>query len=120
MKLWDSNLLIYLPKPQFADLNNSLNKESMAVSEISRLEVLGYHNLSDRDGFFFRKLFEMVTRIPMDQPIIEKAITLRQQKSMSIGDALIAATALTHDLVLLTHNPRDFAWIDGLVMEDPL
>jgi predicted nucleic acid-binding protein len=39
---------------------------------------------------------------------------------MSLGDALVAATALVHRLPLATHNVDDFAWIDGLIVVDPL
>ena len=34
--------------------------------------------------------------------------------------ALIAATALASDGKLLTHNVKDFAWIPGLTVVDPL
>jgi tRNA(fMet)-specific endonuclease VapC len=33
-------------------------------------------------------------------------------------DLLIAATARAHDLILVTHNVRDFAPIGGLKLED--
>ncbi len=49
-----------------------------------------------------------------------KAITLRQEKSMSLGDALIAGTALEHDLALVTRNIDDFSWIDTLRIINPL
>ena len=35
---------------------------------------------------------------------------------MSLGDALIAATALEHGLTLMTRNVRDFAQIPGLML----
>jgi toxin FitB len=34
-------------------------------------------------------------------------------------DSLLAATALTHDLILVTRNVRDFADIAGLQLYDP-
>jgi len=39
---------------------------------------------------------------------------------MSLGDALIAATALHHDLMLTTRNTEDFVNIAGLKLRDPL
>jgi predicted nucleic acid-binding protein len=39
---------------------------------------------------------------------------------MSLGDALIAGTALSHDLRLATHNTDDFTWIDDLAVFDPI
>jgi predicted nucleic acid-binding protein len=38
---------------------------------------------------------------------------------MSLGDALIVATALVHRLTLVTHNVTHFGWIDDLVILDP-
>jgi hypothetical protein len=48
------------------------------------------------------------------------AITLRQQRAMSLGDALIAATALNLYLPLATHNTDDFTWIKSLTVVDPM
>jgi predicted nucleic acid-binding protein len=39
---------------------------------------------------------------------------------MSLGDAIIAATALENDCVLWTANIEDFAHIDGLRLRNPL
>ncbi|HVC94962.1 MAG TPA: type II toxin-antitoxin system VapC family toxin [Pirellulales bacterium] len=36
----------------------------------------------------------------------------------SDADLLIAATALAHDLVLVTGNTRHFSWMPGLTIED--
>lgn len=55
----------------------------------------------------------------MDERVIERAITLRQQKKMSLADAIIAATALAHDLPLVTRNVDDFKHIAGLILINP-
>jgi predicted nucleic acid-binding protein len=39
---------------------------------------------------------------------------------MTLGDALIGATAITNDLTLVTRNVDDFDWIEGLQILDPL
>ena len=39
---------------------------------------------------------------------------------MGLGDAIIAATAMVHNLTLVTHNTEDFRWIAGLELLDPL
>jgi predicted nucleic acid-binding protein len=52
--------------------------------------------------------------------VAQRAVKLRQQRKMSLGDAIIAGTALTHDLTLVTHNTEDFQWISGLKILDPL
>jgi toxin FitB len=48
------------------------------------------------------------------------AIELRRQRKMSLGDALIAATALEHRLILATCNVKDFEWITGLKIVNPI
>ncbi len=48
------------------------------------------------------------------------AIALRQQRKMSLGDALIAAACLEHQLPLATANEKDFDWVEGLEMVNPL
>ncbi len=52
--------------------------------------------------------------------IVEQAIHLRQQRKMSLGDAVIGATALTHNLKLATANVKDFAWIKNLEVINPV
>jgi predicted nucleic acid-binding protein len=52
--------------------------------------------------------------------LIAEAVRLRQLRKMTLGDALIAATALAYDLELLTHNLDDFTWVPGLEVRDPL
>jgi predicted nucleic acid-binding protein len=39
---------------------------------------------------------------------------------MSLGDAIIVASALEHDYELWTANKEDFAHIDGLRLHNPL
>ena len=56
----------------------------------------------------------------ISRQLIDKAIHLRQQKNMSLGDAIIAATALTEKLPLVTANIKDFQHIEELELIDPM
>jgi hypothetical protein len=38
---------------------------------------------------------------------------------MSLGDALVAGTALARGLTLVTRNVEDFRWIQGLSLLNP-
>ena len=57
--------------------------------------------------------------IKISDGILQTAVRLRQQKKMSLGDSLIAATALEHQLTLLTRNESDFDHIAGLKTINP-
>lgn len=58
--------------------------------------------------------------MPVTDAIIDKATELRQQKRMSLGDCLIAATALLNNFDLYTNNADDFINIPGLTVINPL
>ena len=45
-----------------------------------------------------------------------EVMLVRRSQPASVQDAWIAATALAHNLELVTHNPADFAGIPGLVV----
>ncbi|WP_460984878.1 PIN domain-containing protein [Spirosoma fluminis] len=52
--------------------------------------------------------------------LLDKATELRKQQKMSLGDCLIAATALLNGLDLYTNNTNDFTHISGLTVINPL
>lgn len=64
--------------------------------------------------------FQAARVLPLDQPVLDHAVSLRQRRRMSLGDSLVAATALVHGLTLVTRNTADFRAIEGLLLHDPL
>ncbi len=118
--LIDSNIIIYASQLEHARLREFIAAQAPAVSAVSYVEVLGYHELTATEESLLREFFAVSTMLPIDQDVLDQAVTLRQQHKMSLGDALVAATALVHRLPLATHNVDDFAWIDGLAVVDPL
>ncbi len=118
--LLDSNAVIYAIKPEFTHLRELIIEHNPSVSAITYLEVLGYHQLTSEDESDFKKFFQVTSIIPISQSILEQAVNLRQERKMSLGDALIAATALLGNLVLVTANSRDFQWITNIRLINPL
>ena len=65
---------------------------------------------------------DVVTAIINDQfniSFINKTIELRKNLKIKIPDAIIAATALTNDLILVTRNTDDFRNMTGLEVMNP-
>ncbi len=50
----------------------------------------------------------------LEQPVIIKTVEIRKKYKIKLPDAIIAATALTQNLVLLSRNVSGFKQIDGL------
>jgi len=112
----DSNIVIYSIVPEYENLRNFLKEKEyeLAVSVITKLEVLGYHRLAQDEKEILTHFFAVTRKIPISEAILEKAIYLKQLKKMSIGDAIIAATAILENDILLTNNEEDFENIEGL------
>jgi predicted nucleic acid-binding protein len=117
--LFDSNIIIYAQKPEHGELRQLIARNRAAVSAITCLEVLGYHRLAEEDRKDFEALFAATKVLPISDDVLRQAIKLRQAKKMSLGDALIAATAVVYDETLVTRNAQDFAWVTGLKLLNP-
>lgn len=118
--LIDSNLIIYATQPPYTQLRSWLVNYATHYSAVSRLETLGYHRLGNAEKQAITAILENLEILMTNKVTFEIAIALRQQRKMSLGDALIAATCLEHDLPLATANDKDFEWIKGLVIHNPV
>ena len=118
--LLDSNIIIYAARPEHEALRRFIEEHAPSVSAVSYVETLGYHRLGDEERQFLEAFFTAADVLPLTQPVLDDAVRLRQQRRMSLGDAMMAATALVHGLRLVTRNVDDFRWIDGLDLLNPL
>jgi toxin FitB len=119
MKLIDSNIIIYASKPGYDFLHPLLAEPDVAVSIITQVETLGYHELTADEKLCLAEFFANVERLTVSEAVATQAIALRQTRRTKLGDSLIAATALAHGATLVTRNTDDFKWITGLTLVDP-
>jgi toxin FitB len=118
--LLDSNVIIYAVRPQFQAIRRFIVQHLPAYSGISYVEALGFHAISNSDLQDLTMLLGQLPMLDVDRRVLDRAVLVRQQRRMSLGDAIIAATALVHDLTLVTRNVADFRWIAGLRLLDPI
>jgi predicted nucleic acid-binding protein len=118
--LIDSNIIIYASKPEGSKLRSFLDTFPRFVSVISYIESFGYRDLTEEENLQLVRIFRRTRILALTDAIAQQAVTLRQQRRMGLGDAIIAATALVHNLTLVTHNTEDFRQIAGLELLDPL
>jgi predicted nucleic acid-binding protein len=106
MLILDSNTIIYLSKEliKVDDIFNS--NEEYSVSIITYMEVLGYRFDSDEEKVFIEKLFSYLTIIYIDETIANQVIELRQKNKIKLPDAIICATVLLNNAILITNDIR--------------
>lgn len=120
MKLLDSNILIYSARDAFSFLRPLVKDPANAISSISIIEVLGYPKLIQEDREYFEAIFRILQIIDIERDIVLKATALRQERNVSVPDAIVAATALIHNYELQSRNEADFTWISGLRFSNPI
>jgi predicted nucleic acid-binding protein len=95
---------------------------ALTISAVSYLEVLqGMRNKAELIAVQKMLQRRQATMLPVTEAITRRATELMEALTLShglqMGDALIAATALEHDLPVLTGNVKHFAAIPSLLIE---
>ena len=119
--------------PELGNRLTEVTFETIAVSVVTveemargRLALLAKRSSGEKRVHAYRKFqetlhfFETVPVIPFDLACEETFQALRADGVRRIGslDLRIAATALVHDLVMVTRNLRDFGQVPGVRIED--
>jgi predicted nucleic acid-binding protein len=96
-----------------------LNMIDLTISAVTKIEVLGWLNATKEQLKPLYDFMEIARILHINEVVIEKTINIRQTKKIALGDAIIAATALVYESVLISRNTSDFKNIDGLQVIDP-
>ena len=75
--------------------------------------------MSKQDARLMEEFVDTASVISLTDTIANKTIELRKNQKIKLPDAVIAATALTNDLVLISRNLSDFSKIAGLAVLNP-
>ena len=119
MKLIDSNIIIYSGTNENSWLRELFYESNSFFSSISKIEVLGFHQITEEQIIYFSEVFKLLKVLPVEHQVIDQAVSLRQQRKITLGDSVIAATALLNNLTLVTRNVDDFSHIPNLNIENP-
>lgn len=114
MRLLDSNTFILAARRDALASAFDVFGQPYAYSIITRIEVLGFQRLVEEDRADLQEMLDGGQEFDLTGSVANRAIQLRQARRMSLGDAIIAATALEHGLPLVTRNSADFRHIPDL------
>lgn len=121
--VFDSNILIYIINggQEIELVANKIYKQAscVLVSDISRVEVLGYSRLTTVEikeiGLYFKENLECV---PVLDQTINKAIHFCRNYNIKAVDSIVAATAFLNNAILISHD-KIFSRVQELQLWDP-
>jgi predicted nucleic acid-binding protein len=96
-----------------------LKKLPSTISIITQIELLGWPGVTPETLTILESYIERSLVYPLTPSIVDQCVKLRRIYKIKIPDAIIAATALVHNLTLLTRNIDDFKKIADLEMINP-
>ena len=117
--LIDTNVVIDFSHGIFSESSKKfvatiLNEEPI-ISAITKIELLGFSLVPSQIESFV----SYASIIGVNDSVIEKTIEIRKHCRIKLPDAIIAATALVHNLTLLTRNNTDFKSVQSLSVINP-
>jgi hypothetical protein len=122
--VWDTNIVIYYLQKQFPPageqfIDDILITSPPAISVITEIELLCWKTEIESEITILQNFVKDCFVIEIDQMIKLKTAEIRKANRIKLPDAIIAATALTQNLTLLTRNLQDFNNIQNLRCIDP-
>ena len=106
MILLDSNTVVYLSKEIISIDDVFDDNEEYGISVITYMEVLGYDFESTKEKEFIEELLSYLSIIYIDETIAKRVIQLRKEKKIKLPDAIICATAIVNNALLITNDIR--------------
>lgn len=118
MVVFDTNIFIYVGTDRLDA--SAIEGIDACYASITAIEALGYHKITAAEERKLARILDAYQAIDLSTTIIERAVLLRQNKKMSLGDAIVAATAIEQGYELWTVNTKDFSHIAELKLFNPL
>jgi len=108
----DTNIAIYVLEGN--PLLEPFMTYSVGISVVSEMELLGRKDILEHETTAIKNLLSDCEILRFSSNIKELTIALKQQFSIKLPDAIIAATAKYYDIPLLTAD-KNFKKLEGIV-----
>jgi predicted nucleic acid-binding protein len=110
--LLDTNAVLYILGGDEA-LAQLLHREQLHISIITEMELLSYKNITSKERQQIKNFLADFIIANITEAIKEKAIEIKKRSHLKLPDSIIAATAITLGLPLVTSD-RQFKTITDL------
>jgi len=119
LNLIDSNILIYSSLEHYKYLRDLVISDISYFSEISKLEVLCYHRITDPEIEYFIRVFSIAHVFQLSAELIKLPTPIRRKHNLSLAGSITCSTCLLFNLKVVTRNIKYFKKITGLKTENP-
>ena len=116
----DSNVIIDFFNKSLPEGGRRLLINSIPIiSIVTFIEIFSKKNILDEERRCLKDFTEAAIIHNVDTSVALRTTDIRLKYKIKLPDALIAATALHYDLILVTRNVSDFDSISSLKIIDP-
>ncbi|MEA5405153.1 type II toxin-antitoxin system VapC family toxin [Arcicella sp. DC2W] len=121
--LIDTNIFTLYTQDELSEKGNELvdsifNSFGCQISVITRIELLSW-NTDPKTMSLVNEFIRISKEFSLTEDIIINTAEMRRRKKIRLPDAVIAATAMVNDLILLSDNDKDFGKIEHLRYLNP-
>jgi predicted nucleic acid-binding protein len=100
----DTNAAIYLLKCE--SVPEPIASADFAMSIITRMELLSKRDITSEDEAELRSFMDDLTLVPINEAVEAATIALRRSIKINLPNAIIAATSIALNAILLTHDAK--------------
>ena len=88
------------------------------LSVITRIELLGYNTTKEANQLLIDFIDSSIV-LELSEDVIKQTILIRKTHKIKIPDAIIAATSINANRILVSNNIKDFKNIENLKTVNP-
>jgi predicted nucleic acid-binding protein len=103
--LLDTNAVLYILDGDEV-LADFLSGESLYISIITEMELLGYQDISEQEKGQIKEMLSDFIILNIDKEVKEKTIEIKTQTRLKLPDSIIAASAIVFDMPLITADKQ--------------
>lgn len=106
--LLDTNIILGIIKgnPNVGAELKGLDLKNCAYSSVTRMELLGFPAITTNEIKIISSLLKQMTQLSINRATEDTTISLKQRHRIKLPDALILATAINHQIELLTLDKK--------------